>query len=283
MRGSDPDAAVYYLAAMLEGGEDARFIARRMVILASEDIGNADPRALARRRRGRAGARARRPARGAAEPRAGGDLPRAGAEVERLGAGDLGRARARCASAASRRRPPPFATPTTPERAHRGHGEGYVSPHDDPTRAAHRPPPRRPRGPDLLCSLRQRRGERRWRSGRVSRHRSSTSRRRTTSRACGCRTSAASATSCSSSTRSRSRPSAPRRRSTCRPTSSRSSNAETDVIFVSCDTSAARQAWKRGARRDLRVRLRLLAARRGRAGVRRLRRGDRRAPCAARS
>ncbi len=46
MRGSDPDAAVYYLASMLEGGEDARFIARRMVILASEDIGNADPQAL---------------------------------------------------------------------------------------------------------------------------------------------------------------------------------------------------------------------------------------------
>ena len=46
MRGSDPDASVYYLAAMLEGGEDARFIARRMIILASEDIGNADPRAL---------------------------------------------------------------------------------------------------------------------------------------------------------------------------------------------------------------------------------------------
>jgi putative ATPase len=46
MRGSDPDAAVYYLSAMLEGGEDPRFIARRMVILASEDIGNADPRAL---------------------------------------------------------------------------------------------------------------------------------------------------------------------------------------------------------------------------------------------
>ncbi len=46
MRGSDPDAAIYYLAAMLEGGEDPRFIARRMVILASEDIGNADPQAL---------------------------------------------------------------------------------------------------------------------------------------------------------------------------------------------------------------------------------------------
>jgi putative ATPase len=46
MRGSDPDAAVYYLAAMLEGGEDPRFIARRMTIFASEDVGNADPRAL---------------------------------------------------------------------------------------------------------------------------------------------------------------------------------------------------------------------------------------------
>ncbi len=46
MRGSDPDAAVYWLARMLEGGEDPKFIARRMVILASEDIGNADPFAL---------------------------------------------------------------------------------------------------------------------------------------------------------------------------------------------------------------------------------------------
>jgi putative ATPase len=46
IRGSDPDAAVYYLAAMLEAGEDARFIARRMIVHASEDIGNADPMAL---------------------------------------------------------------------------------------------------------------------------------------------------------------------------------------------------------------------------------------------
>jgi putative ATPase len=45
-RGSDPDASLYYLAVMLEGGEDPRFIVRRMVVLASEDIGNADPRAL---------------------------------------------------------------------------------------------------------------------------------------------------------------------------------------------------------------------------------------------
>jgi putative ATPase len=45
-RGSDPDASLYYLAVMLEGGEDPRFIVRRMLVLASEDIGNADPQAL---------------------------------------------------------------------------------------------------------------------------------------------------------------------------------------------------------------------------------------------
>ena len=45
-RGSDPDASLYYLAVMIESGEDPRFIARRMVILASEDVGNADPQAL---------------------------------------------------------------------------------------------------------------------------------------------------------------------------------------------------------------------------------------------
>jgi putative ATPase len=45
-RGSDPDASLYYLAVMLDGGEDPRFIVRRMVVLASEDIGNADPQAL---------------------------------------------------------------------------------------------------------------------------------------------------------------------------------------------------------------------------------------------
>lgn len=46
IRGSDPNAAIYYLARMVEGGEDVRFIARRMLILASEDIGNANPTAL---------------------------------------------------------------------------------------------------------------------------------------------------------------------------------------------------------------------------------------------
>jgi putative ATPase len=47
MRGSDPQAAIYWLARLLEAGEDPRFIARRLVILASEDVGNADPQALA--------------------------------------------------------------------------------------------------------------------------------------------------------------------------------------------------------------------------------------------
>ena len=46
MRGSDPDAALYWLARMIDAGEDPKFIARRILILASEDIGNADPQAL---------------------------------------------------------------------------------------------------------------------------------------------------------------------------------------------------------------------------------------------
>jgi putative ATPase len=46
IRGSDPDAAIYWLARMLEGGEDVRFLCRRLVILASEDVGNADPQAM---------------------------------------------------------------------------------------------------------------------------------------------------------------------------------------------------------------------------------------------
>jgi len=46
LRGSDPDAAIYYLAVMLKGGEDPKFIARRLIVAASEDVGNADPQAL---------------------------------------------------------------------------------------------------------------------------------------------------------------------------------------------------------------------------------------------
>jgi len=46
LRGSDPDAAIFWLAKMIKGGEDPKFIARRIIISASEDVGNADPRAL---------------------------------------------------------------------------------------------------------------------------------------------------------------------------------------------------------------------------------------------
>ena len=46
MRGSDPDAAIYYLAKMIAAGEDPRFIARRLITCAAEDVGNADPNAI---------------------------------------------------------------------------------------------------------------------------------------------------------------------------------------------------------------------------------------------
>ncbi len=83
MRGSDPDAAVYYLASMIAGGEDPKFIARRMIVFASEDVGNADPQALAGGHRGRA----RRGVRGAArvphQPEPGGDVPGSGPQEQR--------------------------------------------------------------------------------------------------------------------------------------------------------------------------------------------------------
>jgi putative ATPase len=97
-RGSDPDASLYYLAVMLEGGEDPRFIVRRMIILASEDI-ECRPRRAVGGHGGGAGGRARGPARGALRARTSRDLPVAGAQVERRRAracsGQRVRARAR--------------------------------------------------------------------------------------------------------------------------------------------------------------------------------------------
>ena len=83
-RGSDPDASLLYLAVMLEGGEDPRFIARRMVILASEDIGNADPQALTVAVAAAHAVEHVGHARVRAQPGAGHRLPGARAEVERL-------------------------------------------------------------------------------------------------------------------------------------------------------------------------------------------------------
>jgi putative ATPase len=131
MRGSDPDAAVYYLAAMLEGGEDARFIARRMVILASEDIGLADPQALV----------VAVAAAGAVEhvglPEAQLNLAEAAiylalAPKSNAVTTALSEAR-RDVREQGNVRPPKFLRSTGhPGQRELGHGRGYVYPHDDP-------------------------------------------------------------------------------------------------------------------------------------------------------
>jgi len=137
MRGGDADAAVYYLAAMLEAGEDARFIARRLVILASEDVGNADPNALV-------------VAVAAAQALEHVGLPEAQLNLAQA-AIYLARAPKSNASAVAiwearedvrehgNARPPAMLRSTghrTAAKA-RGHGEGYVYPHDDPAGFEH--------------------------------------------------------------------------------------------------------------------------------------------------
>ena len=79
IRGSDADAALHYLARMIEAGEDPRFIARRLIVHASEDVGMADPTALRRGGRRGPGRRVRRPARGPDQPDPGHHPPGAGA------------------------------------------------------------------------------------------------------------------------------------------------------------------------------------------------------------
>ena len=91
LRGNDPDGALYWLASMVAAGEDPRFIVRRLIISASEDVGNADPRALQIAVAAAAGARPHRAARGAVRPGPGDDLHRHGAEVEPRRAPPTGR------------------------------------------------------------------------------------------------------------------------------------------------------------------------------------------------
>ena len=83
IRGSDVDAAVHYLARMIEAGEDPRFIARRLMIHASEDVGMADPDGAADSGRGRPGGAAGRPAGGADRVGAGHHSPGHRTEVQR--------------------------------------------------------------------------------------------------------------------------------------------------------------------------------------------------------
>jgi putative ATPase len=135
MRGSDPDAAVYYLAAMLEGGEDARFIARRMVILASEDIGNADPRALL------VAVAAAQALEHVGLPEAQLNLAQAAIYLANAPKSNAS-ARAIWEARSEVRERGIQAPPAALRDAHyagaskRGHGEGYVSPHDDPRGSA---------------------------------------------------------------------------------------------------------------------------------------------------
>jgi putative ATPase len=132
MRGSDPDAALYYLAAMLEGGEDPRFIARRMVILASEDVGNADPRALV------VAVAAAQALEHVGLPEARLNLAQAAIYLARAPKSNaviaaLGEA-TRDVREHGTLRPPKALRDAHYRGAKRlGHGEGYVYPHDDPS------------------------------------------------------------------------------------------------------------------------------------------------------
>jgi putative ATPase len=131
MRGSDPDAAVYYLAAMLEGGEDARFIARRMIVLASEDIGNADPRALL------VAVAAAQAVEHVGLPEARLNLAQAAIYLSRAPKSNASYLALREATKDVRelgniRPPKPLRDASYPGAKKLGHGAGYVYPHDDP-------------------------------------------------------------------------------------------------------------------------------------------------------
>ncbi len=130
MRGSDPDAAVYYLAAMLEGGEDARFVARRMIVLASEDIGNADPRALL------VAVAAAQAVEHVGLPEARLNLAQAAVYLARAPKSNASYVAINEATADVREhgnvRPPKSLRDASYYGRRLGHGEGYVYPHDDP-------------------------------------------------------------------------------------------------------------------------------------------------------
>src|SRR5205085_6341334 len=130
IRGSDPDAAVYYLAAMLESGEDARYIARRMIVHASEDIGNADPRALL------VAVAAAQAVEHVGLPEARLNLSQAAIYLARAPKSNASYRAINEASADVRERgnmkPPKSLRDGSYYGRKLGHGEGYVYPHDDP-------------------------------------------------------------------------------------------------------------------------------------------------------
>ena len=131
MRGSDPDASVYYLAAMLEGGEDPRYIARRMIVLASEDVGNADPRALL------VAVAAAHAVEHVGLPEARLNLAQAAIYLARAPKSNASYVALKEATADVRERgnlrpPKPLRDASYPGAKKFGHGSGYIYPHDDP-------------------------------------------------------------------------------------------------------------------------------------------------------
>ena len=132
IRGSDVDAGLYWLARMLDAGEDARFIARRLVILASEDVGMADPMSLV------VADAAARAVEFVGLPEAGLNLahavvPPAPAPTPPRGPGALGRAGADARAAGVGEVPMHLRDAHYRGAAQLGHGDGYRYPHDDPT------------------------------------------------------------------------------------------------------------------------------------------------------
>jgi len=134
VRGSDPDAGLYWMARMIEAGEDPRFLARRMVILASEDIGLADPQALL------VAEAAARAVEYVGLPEAALNLAEAVLYLARAPKSNsvlvaLGRAQADVRSGVQQEVPVHLRDANYKGAATLGHGEGYVYPHDDPTGA----------------------------------------------------------------------------------------------------------------------------------------------------
>ncbi|HEY2326331.1 MAG TPA: replication-associated recombination protein A [Gaiellaceae bacterium] len=137
-RASDVQASIYYLAVMLEGGEDARFIARRMIILASEDIGNADPQALL------IAVAAAQAVEHVGLPEARLNLAQAAAYLAKAPKSNASYVAINRATQDVRERghlhpPDALRSASYPGAAKLGRGKGYIYPHDDP------------RGRDLQC------------------------------------------------------------------------------------------------------------------------------------
>jgi putative ATPase len=131
VRGSDPDAGLYWLARMLEAGEDPRFIARRLVILASEDVGMADPEALV------VADAAARALEMVGLPEAALNLAQAVVHLACAPKSNrvtvaLSRAREDVRSGGTQAVPPHLRDAHYRAASGLGHGEGYVYPHDDP-------------------------------------------------------------------------------------------------------------------------------------------------------